>query len=67
MIVSSEIPLFHVLNARITFGNIFGSEAAAPNVTCIKDAEGAPLCSVVDDSVFNPPPTYSVLGMYFLN
>ena len=57
-----EIPLFHVLNARITFGNIFGSEAAAPNVSCIRDAEGSPLCSVVDDSVFEAPSTYSVLG-----
>ena len=63
-IIFSEIPLFHVLNARITFGNIFGSEAAAPNVTCIKDAEGAPLCSVVDESVFEPPATYSVLGRH---
>ena len=58
----TEIPLFHVLNARITFGNIFGSEAAAPNVSCIRDAEGSPLCSVVDDSVFEAPSTYSVLG-----
>ncbi len=59
----SEIPIFHVLNARITFGNIFASDSPAEKVSCIKDSEGGPLCCVVDETIFEAPNTYSTLGM----
>jgi ankyrin repeat domain-containing protein 13 len=56
----SEIPLFHVLNAKITFGNIFGSETPASGVICLKD--GDELSCDVDETVFASPGTYSVIG-----
>ncbi|XP_063364212.1 ankyrin repeat domain-containing protein 13D [Cydia amplana] len=49
--VKIEIPLFHVLNARITFGNIFGTETPVPHVECIQ--EGERLSCIVDDACFN--------------
>eukprot|EP00106_Octopus_bimaculoides_P021080 XP_014788522.1 PREDICTED: ankyrin repeat domain-containing protein 13D-like [Octopus bimaculoides] len=52
----SEIPLFHVLNARITFGNIFGVENPVGGVTCIQDEKMS--CSI-DDSVFELPANYN--------
>ncbi|XP_028032709.1 ankyrin repeat domain-containing protein 13D isoform X1 [Bombyx mandarina] len=48
--VKIEIPLFHVLNARITFGNIFGTESGAAHVQCI--AEGRRAACVLDDACF---------------
>ncbi|XP_052741348.1 ankyrin repeat domain-containing protein 13D [Bicyclus anynana] len=48
--VKIEIPLFHVLNARITFGNIFATESPVPHVECIQ--EGARLACVLDDQCF---------------
>ena len=61
--VFPEIPLFHVLNARITFGNIFASDESAPNVQCIGDGtEAGPLCCVVDDTCFDAPPSYLLMG-----
>ena len=64
----AEIPLFHVLNARITFGNIFGVDEKAPGVhmEMPEDVEaGAVLptdCCVVDESCFEAPASYSVVG-----
>lgn len=55
-----EIPLFHVLNARITFGNIFGLDEAVPGVTPIQD-EKVVAC-VLDDSCFDTPAGYVRLG-----
>nr|XP_034831871.1 ankyrin repeat domain-containing protein 13D [Maniola hyperantus] len=49
--VKIEIPLFHVLNARITFGNIFATETPVPHVECIQ--EGDRLSCVVDDQCFS--------------
>ncbi|KOB69537.1 Ankyrin repeat domain-containing protein 13B, partial [Operophtera brumata] len=46
-----EIPLFHVMNARITFGNIFGTETAVPLIECIQ--EGERLSCVIDDQCFD--------------
>jgi hypothetical protein len=46
----SEIPLFHVLNARITFGNIFAMDAAVAHVEYIQ--EGSRLACVIDDACF---------------
>ncbi|GAB1611266.1 ankyrin repeat domain-containing protein 13D-like isoform X2 [Argonauta hians] len=57
--VKIEIPLFHVLNARITFGNIFGVESSPiEGVSCIQDEEGKLTCAI-DDSVFDLPANYS--------
>ncbi|KAK7794448.1 hypothetical protein R5R35_003815 [Gryllus longicercus] len=58
--VKIEIPLFHVLNARITFGNIFGLDEDIPGVTRISEDER--LSCIVDDSCFIPPITYTKLG-----
>lgn len=58
--VKIEIPLFHVLNARITFGNIFASENQVPGVICLKGNEDLQ-CSV-DEAMFEAPSTYSVIG-----
>lgn len=59
-----EIPLFHVLNARITFGNIFGLDEAVPGVTPIQD-EKVVAC-VLDDSCFDTPAGYVRLGETFV-
>ncbi|XP_068633319.1 ankyrin repeat domain-containing protein 13D [Battus philenor] len=48
--VKIEIPLFHVVNARITFGNIFATESPVPHIECIQ--EGDRLSCVVDDACF---------------
>jgi len=58
--VKIEIPLFHALNAKITFGNIFAMDSPNPGVTCIQ--EGDSYMCAVDESVFDPPTTYSVIG-----
>ncbi|KAJ8959065.1 hypothetical protein NQ318_022321 [Aromia moschata] len=58
--VKIEIPLFHVLNARITFGNIFAMDAAVPYVTNIEEEDR--LTCVLDDSIFKCPPGYSQIG-----
>lgn len=55
-----EIPLFHVLNARITFGNIFGLDSPVEGVTSVDN--GSKLSCVVDDACFQPPPSYQFLG-----
>ena len=46
----TEIPLFHVLNARITFGNIFATETPVTDVESI--SEDTRLSCVVDDRCF---------------
>ncbi|XP_023723988.1 ankyrin repeat domain-containing protein 13D isoform X3 [Cryptotermes secundus] len=58
--VKIEIPLFHVLNARITFGNIFGLDEEIPGITRIMEEDR--ITCVVDDSCFIPPASYSKLG-----
>ncbi|KAK9887875.1 hypothetical protein WA026_000180 [Henosepilachna vigintioctopunctata] len=58
--VKIEIPLFHVLNARITFGNIFALDAPVPQVTRIED--GPEMACVLDESLFEYPPDYIQLG-----
>lgn len=60
--VRIEIPLFRVLHAKITFGNIFALEKQVENVLTIKDE--TELACVIDDSIFSPPPGYNVIGQY---
>ncbi|XP_041349003.1 ankyrin repeat domain-containing protein 13B-like [Gigantopelta aegis] len=58
--VKIEIPIFHVLNARITFGNIFAMNQPVEMVTCVGE-EGKMSC-VVNEACFEVPPTYGRLG-----
>ncbi|XP_068214206.1 ankyrin repeat domain-containing protein 13D [Palaemon carinicauda] len=58
--VKIEIPLFHVLTARITFGNIFGLDEAISNVGTVSEEER--LSCVIDDSVFEAPTGYTIIG-----
>ncbi|KAK7087640.1 ankyrin repeat domain-containing protein 13D-like [Littorina saxatilis] len=57
--VKIEIPLFHVLNARVTFGNIFGSVTPADLVTLIQEPE---MACIVDERIFDPPVAYHTSG-----
>ena len=61
-IIFSEIPLFHVLNARITFGNIFGVDSPAPGVSYIREEPEGTMTCVIEEPCFEPPTSYSVLG-----
>uniref|UniRef100_T1HUF5 Ankyrin repeat domain-containing protein n=1 Tax=Rhodnius prolixus TaxID=13249 RepID=T1HUF5_RHOPR len=63
--VKIEIPLFHVLNARITFGNIFGLEQSVEGVDRIEE-NGKTHC-IVNDSCFIPPASYTLLGEIILH
>lgn len=58
-----EIPLFHVLTARITFGNIFGVDASINKVSTV--AEEDRLSCVIEEDAFDPPPSYTVIGRFF--
>ncbi|KAF7989260.1 hypothetical protein HCN44_010842 [Aphidius gifuensis] len=58
--VKIEIPLFHVLNARITFGNIFAMDQEVAHVKKIQD--GSKFNCIVDDICFEAPPGYMKLG-----
>ncbi|KAL3973111.1 NLR family CARD domain-containing protein 3 [Sarotherodon galilaeus] len=67
--VKIEIPLFHVLNARVTFSNLCGCDEPVSSVTVHKpespeEAGQAtpPFHCEVDPSVFEPPPDYTTLG-----
>lgn len=56
--VKIEIPLFHVLNALITFGNVFALENPVPYVSNIKESDDRLTC-VIDDSCFEVPSNYN--------
>lgn len=58
--VKIEIPLMHVLNARITFGNIFAIDTPVSSVSRIQEDDR--LTCVLDETVFNAPPGYSLLA-----
>lgn len=49
------------MNARITFGNIFGTEEDVPYVSCIE--EGDRQTCILDEEIFQIPPDYMQLGM----
>ncbi|KAG9487041.1 hypothetical protein GDO78_007101 [Eleutherodactylus coqui] len=62
--VKIEIPLFHVLNARITFGNVntcSTAEEISPTTPAGTPDEAAALPKFeVDQSVFDIPPSYHI-------
>ncbi|XP_054257954.1 ankyrin repeat domain-containing protein 13D isoform X2 [Macrosteles quadrilineatus] len=58
--IKIEIPLFHVLNARITFGNIFAMDEPVSGVQRVEE-EGRVSC-ILDDSCFEPPASYTLMG-----
>ncbi|KAF0877438.1 AN13D protein, partial [Crocuta crocuta] len=69
--VKIEIPLFHVLNARITFSNLCGCDEPLSSVWVpapgsgsgsAVTASGSPFPCEVDPAVFEVPEGYSVLG-----
>ena len=51
-----------MLNARITFGNIFAGDTPVDGVTTIQD-DGYTQCTI-DDSCFDAPLSYIRLGKY---
>lgn len=55
-----EIPLFHILNARITFGNIFGLDQEVPHVGHLQETNR--ITCLVDDICFETPSGYAKLG-----
>ena len=57
---AAEIPLFHVLTARITFGNIFAVDDPVANVSVLQEDDR--LTCLVDDAVFEPPAGYRSVG-----
>merc|ERR1719309_927630 len=59
--VKIEIPLFHVINARITFSNIQALDTAVEGVTSFREESGRS-SAAIDDSVFEVPRSYLVLG-----
>ncbi|XP_063904695.1 ankyrin repeat domain-containing protein 13D isoform X2 [Zophobas morio] len=58
--VKIEIPLFHVLNARITFGNIFALDIPVPHVNRIQEDDR--LTCILDECIFQCPSGYSQIG-----
>ncbi|XP_049538970.1 ankyrin repeat domain-containing protein 13D isoform X1 [Anopheles darlingi] len=58
--VKIEIPLFHVLNAVVTFGNVFAMETAVPHVSHIRESDERTTC-IIDDVCFEVPAEYGVV------
>lgn len=56
--VKVEIPLFHVLNALITFGNVFALETPVTHVTNIQEQEEDRLTCIINDECFEVPANY---------
>ncbi|CAG9856866.1 unnamed protein product [Phyllotreta striolata] len=54
--VKIEIPLFHILNARITFGNIFGTDQDVEKVARVQEENR--LTCVLDENLFKCPSGY---------
>lgn len=57
--VKIEIPLFHVLNACVTFGNVFGLDTPVKNVEHLREEDSQRLSCIIDDSCFDIPPNYA--------
>ncbi|KAL1488610.1 hypothetical protein ABEB36_014413 [Hypothenemus hampei] len=60
--VKIEIPLFHVLNARITFGNIFALDSPVSKVATLREEDSLRLTCILDESLFNCPTNYLQIG-----
>ena len=60
--VKIEIPLFHVLNACVTFGNVFALEAGVKNVESIREEDSKRLTCIIDDCCFDVPAHYTNKG-----
>lgn len=56
-----EIPLFHVMNACVTFGNTFALDESVHGISVIQEADR--LSCVVDDSWFVTPGDYTLYGV----
>lgn len=56
----TEIPLFHVLNARITFGNIFAMDTPVQYVGKVYEEDR--ITCVLDEAIFQIPPGYTETG-----
>lgn len=54
-----------MLNARITFGNINGCDAAVEGVTTIEDA--GKITASIDETSFDSPPGYRKLGKVIIS
>ncbi|KAG5899028.1 hypothetical protein JTB14_000054 [Gonioctena quinquepunctata] len=59
--VKIEIPLFHVLNARITFGNIFAIDSAVAHVSKIQEEDR--VTCILNECLFKCPSGYSQIGI----
>ena len=57
----AEIPLFHVINARITFSNIQALDTPVQGVTSLQEDSGRTSVAM-DEAVFEVPRAYEVLG-----
>lgn len=58
--VKVEIPLFHVLNACITFGNVFAMTTPVDNVSTLHEQDR--ITCLVDDRCFDIPSHYASRG-----
>ena len=54
--VKIEIPLFHVLNACVTFGNVFATSQPVEMVQTLEENER--LTCIIDDQCFDIPSHY---------
>lgn len=58
---TAEIPLYHVLTAKVTFGNIHGIDKSVEGVSTIKESAGS-FCAV-DENIFAVPAGYRRQGL----
>ena len=56
----AEIPLYHVLTAKVTFGNIHGADKAVGGVSTIQ--ENSNVFCAVDENIFTIPAGYRRIG-----
>jgi len=55
------VPIYHLVNASISFHNIFGTDGQVPGVTCEREETGRLKCGV-DESLFNVGAEYKMSG-----
>nr|CAG4640900.1 EOG090X0784 [Eulimnadia texana] len=61
LMLNAKIPLFHVMSACVTFGNIFAAEEPVTGITQVNEADR--VYCFVDDSCFEIPASYTSYGM----